>query len=131
MIEEVIKKYPFCRKYKINHQPYGHIVPKNVKHLNPWDTVHVDMIGPWILVIHNLKYKFRVLTFIDAGTNMPEVIPVDDHKTKIVANALEDDWLGRYPSPRWCIRDNANDFLRPDFVQMLARKISWWALNQS
>ena len=83
------------------------------------------MIGPWTIVIDILHCKFRAVTYIDAVTNLTEVIPVDDDKSKIVANAFKDDWLNRYPSPRWCIRDNANEFLRPAFVQMLVRKISW------
>ena len=46
---------------------------------------------------------------------------MDNAKSKTVANAFEDNWLSRYPSPMRCIHDNGNKFLGPEFEQILAR----------
>ena len=117
----VIKKCNYCQKYKIHHKPYGHLPPKNVSHIQPWDEVHVDMIGPWKVVINNFEYQFRAVTCIDAIINLPEVIPVENTKSKTVAHAFEDGWLSRYPRPRKCVHDNGNEFLGPEFLEMLAK----------
>ena len=37
-----------CKKFKNRKTLYGHLPPKNISELKPWDTVHVDLIGPYI-----------------------------------------------------------------------------------
>ena len=69
------------------------------------------------------EYQFRVVTCIDAVINLHMVIPVDDAKSKTVANAFENHWLSQYPSPIRCIHDNGNEFLGPEFATMLAKNI--------
>ena len=118
---EIVQKCPFSQTYKINHRPYGHLSPKNVQHLNPWDEVHVDMIGPWKVIINNLKYQFKAVTCNDAITYLPEVILVENTKSKTVADTFEENWLSQYPRPRKCIRDNGNEFFCPEFTDMLSR----------
>ena len=81
------------------------------------------MIGPWKAVINKLEYQFRAVTCIDAVIDLPEVIPVEDDKSKIVANTFEDTWLSRYSSPRQCIHDNGNEFVGPEFWQILKQGI--------
>ena len=118
---DVIRKYNFCQRYKIHHKPFGHLPPKNVSHVHPWDDVHVDMIGSWKVIVNNFEYQFRAVTCIDSIINMPEIIPVDNAKSNTVANAFEDGWLSRYPRPRKCIHNNGNEFLGPEFMQMLEK----------
>ena len=120
-MEDVIKKCPFCQRHKTIHKHYVHLPLKNIEQMNPWDEVHVDMIGPWKVVINNFEYQFRAVTCIDAIIRLPEIIPVENAKSKTVAQAFEDHWLSRYPIPRRCIHDNGNEFLGPEFRQMLAR----------
>ena len=48
------------------------------------------MIGPWKLTINNFEYAFRAVTCIDAVINLPEIIPVDNARSQMVANAFED-----------------------------------------
>ena len=86
-----------------------------------WDKVHVDMIGPWKIIVNNFEYQFRAVTCIDSIINLPEVIRVDNAKSKTVANAFEDGWLSRYHKPRKYIHDNGNEFLGPEFMSMLAK----------
>ena len=114
------KKCSFYQKYKPINRQYGHLPPKNVQHLDPWDEVHVDMIEPWKAIINKFEYQFRAVTCIDSVVNIPEVIPVENTKSKTVADAFEDNWLSRYPRPRKCIHDNGNEFLGPEFLQMLS-----------
>ena len=44
------QKCPDCQKFKSRKRKYGHIPPKNVGTLTPWDTVHVDIIGPYSIM---------------------------------------------------------------------------------
>ena len=77
MVMDVLRKCDFCQRYKIHHKPYGHLPPKNVSHVHPWDEVHVDMIGPWKVIVNNFEYQFRAITCIVSIINMPEIIPVE------------------------------------------------------
>ena len=36
-----------CQQFKNRKTLYGHLPPKNTTELKPWDTVHVDLIGPY------------------------------------------------------------------------------------
>ena len=56
MVMDVIRKCDCCQKYKFHHKPYGHLPPKNVSHVQPWDEVHVYMIGPWKVIVNNFDY---------------------------------------------------------------------------
>ena len=90
MITRVIRHCSHCKRFKINAQKYGKLPPKDISHLNPWDEVHVDMIGPWKITINKFEYVFRAVTCIDAVINLPEIIPVDNARSQMVANAFED-----------------------------------------
>ena len=69
---------------------YGHVPPKQIKRLNPWEEVSVDMIGPWKVEINKFEYQFRALTCIDSIIGLPEVVPVDNVTSLSVAQAFED-----------------------------------------
>ena len=45
----------YCQKDNKQTQKYGHIPPKDVQHLQPWDEVCVDMIGPWKVTINSVE----------------------------------------------------------------------------
>ncbi len=120
-ITKYVKQCQFCQRYNKQTQKYGHVPPKNVLHLNPWDEVCVDMIGPWKITINNFEYQFRALTCIDSIICLPEIIPVDSATSQTVAHAFEDAWLSRYPAPQRCLHDNGNEFLGPEFSAMLTK----------
>ena len=115
----ILNSYPLDLTIVNKYQYYGHVPPKNIRNLSPWEEVHVDMIGPWKAIINNFEYQFRAVTCIDAIVNLPEVIPVEDTKSKTVAQAFEDNWLIRYPRPRSCIHDNDNEFIGPEFQKKI------------
>ena len=121
MIIEVVRKCTYCQKYKTAYWQFGHLPPNNIQQLSPWDEVHVDMIYPWKVTINKFEYQFRAITCIDAIINLSEVIPVENTKSQTVTNTFEDHWLSRYPKPRKYVHDNGNDFLCPEFLQMLQR----------
>ena len=79
------------------------------------------MIGTWRVTINQFEYEFRALTCIDSVIGLPEVIPVDNATSAVVASAFENNWLSRYPVPSKCIHDNGNEFLGPAFSQMLIK----------
>ena len=78
-----------------------------MQQLEPWEEVHVDMIGPWKITINQFEYQFNAVTCIDAVVYLPEVIPVDNARSTTVANAFEDNWLSCYPRPRRCVGMNS------------------------
>ena len=41
------KTCKICQQFKNRKTLYGHLPPKNIAELKPWDTVHVDLIGPY------------------------------------------------------------------------------------
>ncbi len=42
----------------------------------------VDLIGPWIVQVHDKLYEFDTLTVINTVTNLVELIRVDDKKLR-------------------------------------------------
>ena len=47
-VHGVCKKCPTCQRAKINNQKYGKLPPKQAE-TNPWDTLCVDLIGPYTI----------------------------------------------------------------------------------
>ena len=92
-----------------------------MKNVEPWEEVHVDMIGSWRVTINQFEYEFRALTCVESFIGLPEVIPVDNATSLVVAQAFNNNWLSRYPAPTKCVHDNGNEFLGPEFSTMLRK----------
>ena len=45
------KTYNICKQLKNRKTLYGHVSPKNIAELKLWESVHADMIGPYINTI--------------------------------------------------------------------------------
>ena len=41
------KTCKICQQFKKRKTIYGHLPPKNIAEAKLWDTVHVDLIGPY------------------------------------------------------------------------------------
>ena len=64
---------------------YGHLPPKNTAELNPWDMVHVDLIGPYInsirqqhpggILIRN-NSNLTYMTMIDPATGWFNIVEI-------------------------------------------------------
>ena len=89
VITQFVQKYEFCQRHDKQTIKYGHVPPKQIKHLHPWGEVSVDMISPWKVTINNFEYQFRAITCIDTIIGLPEVIPVDDVIPVSVISAFE------------------------------------------
>jgi hypothetical protein len=96
-------KCPTCQKFKKRSRKYGHLPPKEVDQLIPWDTVNVDLIGPYKILAQqrqpdgSIKRKDLTLcamTFIDPATGWFEIVevPYTDYCTlETVVNKSKED----------------------------------------
>ena len=110
-IQEAVNQCELCQRYKWEIRPHGKLPPKEVQHMNPWDEVGVDLIGPWTIKAIGNEYIFRALTCTDSVINITEVIPIPNATAEAVARSFEDEWLSQYPKPMRCVHDNGNKFL--------------------
>ena len=131
-----------CQKFKRRTTRYGHLPPKIIAELKPWDTVHIDLIGPYSVyvkqhkpggTIDDVDLHLTCMTFIDPATGWFEICEVpyfDIEEVKIgnkkyisktsarISQLFNNTWLSRYPRPRKVIFDNGSEFKR-DFVPLL------------
>jgi hypothetical protein len=95
---------------KINKK-YGYVPVKNHADLNPWEEIHVDLTGSWIISpkITNDTFNTKesivkppqiiALTVIDPVTNYMEIAAVDNKNSATVAKTLDSTWFCQYPRP--------------------------------
>ena len=142
------RKCPECQKFKSRKRKYGHVPPKNVGTLTPWDTVHVDLIGPYSITakqdqpdgsIQTKTLQLTCMTMLDpvSGwfeiTEVPKFIVDDikntdreiiDKSSARISRLFDQTWLSRYPRPKQVIFDNGSEF-KKDFVPLLKN----WAIK--
>ena len=53
-VHDVCKKYPTFQRAKTTNHKYGKLPPKQTE-TNPWDTLCVDLIGPYTIPIKGGK----------------------------------------------------------------------------
>ena len=58
-------------------QQYGRLAPKTVT-IAPWETVSVDLIGPWTCDANGQELEFKALTIMDTATNLLEITRIDN-----------------------------------------------------
>ena len=136
------RKCADCQKFKSRKRKYGHIPPKNVGTLPPWDTVHVDLIGPYSITAKQYQpdgsitpktLQLTCMTMLDPVSGWFEIaeVPsyiVDDIKnidkeiidksSARISRLFDQIWLSRYPRPRRVIFDNGSEF-KKDFIPLL------------
>ena len=126
-IENYVKNCDICQKNKITgNKKYGKIpLAEEWDNFNPWECVHVDMVGPW-----KVKYKLTTsgktitvdllaLTMIDRVTSWPEFAIAHDASAIHNAILFDKNWLCRYPRPLQVIHDNGSEFIGQEFQEML------------
>ena len=136
------KRCNICQKGKKRKRKYGHLPPKQVEQLEPWDTVHVDLIGPYSLsakqqqpdgTILDKEFSLTCMTFVDPATGWFEIVEVPtynlinskkesqeviDKTSARISQLFNQVWLARYPRPKKVIFDNGSEF-KKDFVPLL------------
>uniref|UniRef100_A0AAV1U4K5 RNA-directed DNA polymerase n=1 Tax=Peronospora matthiolae TaxID=2874970 RepID=A0AAV1U4K5_9STRA len=103
-----------CKKAKVHggKQDYGLLPPRTLKTVNPFDTVHVDLIGPY-------EDGHYGITMIDHATRWLEVGIQHDKTSLTTAESFDREWLCRYPRPVTVIHDLGTEFTGDEFQELL------------
>ncbi len=97
MVHKVCKKCSICQKAKVTNQKYGKLPPKEAES-NPWDTLCVDLIGPYKIRRKGKKdLVLWCLTMIDPVTGWFEMAQIPNKTAAEVADIAEKTWFTRYP----------------------------------
>ena len=78
-----------CQLIKNRRTVYGHLSPKNITELKPWDLVHLELIGPYSKSIRQhymggsiIKDNFSIIymMIIDPATSWFDIVKVLTYK---------------------------------------------------
>ena len=134
-VRKEIKFCETCQKNKRTRKKYGHLPPKEPE-VEPWDTLCVDLIGPYTIhrnstattkagrTKRNKKKETLILkavTMIDPATGWFEIAQYDDKRAISVAEIIEQQWLNRYPWPNKIRMDRGKEFVGNEFKQMVKK----------
>jgi hypothetical protein len=125
-VKNFVKHCNTCQDYKTQRKKYGHIpVPDKQQIANPWHSIAVDTIRPWIILqsLHSSKSKepmtLQALTIIDLNMHFMEIVALKNKESITVACSLNQVWLCRYPQPVDCLDDNGTEFVSAKFQELL------------
>ncbi|OWY95652.1 Pol Polyprotein [Phytophthora megakarya] len=91
---------------------YGKPPPRTLKTVDPFDIVHIDLIGPY----DDGGYG---VTMIDQATRWLEIGIQADRQALTTAETFDREWLCRYPRPREVVYDNGKEFIGVEFEELL------------
>ena len=136
-----VKTCKVCQQHK-KKRKYGLLPAKKIKELVPWETVHIDLIGPYSVTakqiqpggsIKEVELTLTAMTMVDPATGWFEITEVPyysiedvkrdenqyiDKSSARISQLFEQAWLGRYPRPKQVIFDNGSEF-KMHFVTLL------------
>jgi hypothetical protein len=116
--QEIVSNCESCQIQKQgSNKGYGQLNPRIVD-IKIWDTIAVNLIGPWTMTINQQDFTFKALTIIDINSNLTEIVRINKALAQHVAMKFQNTWLSRYPKPTKCIHDNGTEFTN-EFQQML------------
>jgi hypothetical protein len=97
-IRQYVRRCNACQRFKRTQVQYSKLPPREADAV-PWNTVAVDLIGPWPWIdpITGVEHQFNALTIIDVVTNYCEIIKLENKTAEHVAMQFENQWLARYP----------------------------------
>ena len=118
-VHSVCTKCDICQRTKRTKKKYGHLPPKEAETV-PWDTLCVDLIGPYNIKRKNRKEPLTLwaLTMIDPATGWFEIASITTKRADIISNIIEQTWFTRYPWPSQVILDRGTEFMA-EFTTML------------
>jgi len=105
-----------CQIVKRTKSNYGKLPAKEAESI-PWDTLCVDLIGPYTIRKRHKKYTLWCVTMIDPATSWLEIREIKNKTAERVANVVEQTWLTRYPWPTQLIFDRGTEFMG-EFARM-------------
>ena len=110
-VEKLCKSCKICQLTKKMKIKYEKLPPKEAE-VTPWDTLCIDLIGPYTIKKRNKKeWKLHALTMIDPATGWFEIVQIPNKRADEIANLLEQTWLARYPWPQHVICDRGREFM--------------------
>ena len=98
-----------CQKHKRNAKKYGKLPVRQVETV-PWKRVDVDLIGPWTVKTPSKTYSLQAITMIDPATGWFEMSQLIDATAYTAMNAFCNEWLCRYPRPKYVGMDGGSEF---------------------
>ncbi len=107
-----------CQKYKLAGRGYG-LLPKQEVRIAPWEEVTINLIGPWKVKVNAQQVEFNTLTCIDMGSNLVELIRIDNKTAKHIDDKFTQSWLCRYPRLVRCLHDKGGEFIGQNFQWLL------------
>ena len=118
-VKKACRTCHICQTTKKTTAKYGHLPPKQPE-VTPWETLCVDMIGPYKIERKGKKdLELWCVTMIDPATGWFEIKQVPGTKrADIVANIVEQVWLNRYPWPQKVVLDRGTEFMA-EFSRMI------------
>ena len=119
-MEKACKTCPTCQLTKKRSIKYGKLPVKEAESI-PWDTLCVDLIGPY--KIESTKkpgqdISLHAVTMIDPATGWFEIKQIENKEAHTVAETVEQTWLSRYPWPTQVILDRGTEFMG-EFSRMI------------
>eukprot|EP00957_Ditylum_brightwellii_P202803 15331866-Ditylum_brightwellii.AAC.1 len=127
-IKKLVSECKDCQRFKImGVKKYGKIPLQQEEKdkTEPWQTVHVDTVGPWPVEFQLKKSKviqtvnIITLTAVDWATHWPEIWPVRDQTAKLAVCTFDMEWLCRFPRPEEVVHDNRGEFVGFEFQELL------------
>ena len=98
-MEKACKTCQTCQLTKRKSIKYGKLPAKEAE-TSPWDTLCVDLIGPYKIASSKKKgheINLHAVTMIDPATGWFEIKQIKNKEAHTVAEAVEQTWLSRYP----------------------------------
>ena len=126
-VTKLVQTCETCQKNKVTGaKAYRTIPTTDDRQVPPWDTVHVDLVGPWKVHFkltrsgRTLTQQVKGFTAVDKATGWPEILAISDKQGETVATLFDDAWLCRYPRPRRVEYDNGSEFVGFEFQELLS-----------
>jgi hypothetical protein len=107
-----------CQLAKPTNQKHGKLPAKAIKE-NPWDTLCVNLIGPYKIERKGRKdLKLWCLTMIDPATGWFKMHQIENKTAAKVADICEKTWFTRCPLPQRIILNRGTEFMA-EFARMV------------
>ena len=103
-VNQLVRRCSICQKYKKAKRKYGKL-PAKQSETTPWDTVCVDLVGPYTVETDKGDKTLHCLTIIDPVTYWVELIEIQNKTAEEVALQFDRTWLTRHPRPNYCTFD--------------------------
>ena len=93
-------------------------MPPKQAEINPWETLCVDLIGPYTIPQKGKNpFKLWRLTIIDPATDWFNMAQIPSKMAAEIADITKKTWFTRYPLPQRIMFDRSTDYMA-EFAKM-------------